>query len=52
MVARAADNSKPHKPLQIDFIAPARLGRKFFQWTTGRINRTENGDLAPAFLVA
>lgn len=52
MIARTANSSKPHRLLQIDFIAPAKLGMKFFQWTTGRINRTENGDLAPAFLVA
>lgn|SRR5208282_2050602 len=52
MIARATDSSKPHKPLRIDFVAPPKLGNKFFQWTTGKINRTENGDLAPAFLVA
>jgi hypothetical protein len=52
IVARAGDNFRSDEPLRMDFVTPARLGRPFFDWATERINLTENGDLAPAFLVA
>lgn len=43
--------AKPSKSVRVDFVAPAKLGRAFFEWTTTKINLTENGDLAPAFLM-
>lgn len=42
-----AGNAKPGKHVRVDFIGSAA----FFGWATERINRTANGDLAPAFLM-
>lgn len=45
-------NMKPAAPVQMDFVAPAKIGRAFFDWATEKINLTQNGELPPAFLVA
>jgi hypothetical protein len=43
-----AGNAKPGKSVRMDFVGD----HAFFDWATERINQTQNGDLAPAFLVA
>jgi hypothetical protein len=52
IVARVSNNYKSTKPMQMDFIGPAKTGRPFFDWATAKINLTANGQLPPAFLVA
>jgi hypothetical protein len=39
-----------NKEVEMKFIAPAGNGREFFDWATEKLNLTENGQLAPAFL--
>lgn len=49
IIARATGNDRTQR---VDFLAPARMGRMFFEWATERISATTQGDIPPAFLLA
>lgn len=52
IVGRAGAGFKFTKSIEMDFVAPPKLGRSFFYWATDRLNLTHNGELPPAFLMA
>lgn len=52
IIARAGAGFKYTKSIEMDFVAPPKLGRSFFYWATDRLNLTHNGELPPAFLMA